>query len=134
MMSRWHRYSWKTPPMTRAQLYSLVWEQAMVHVAKRFGISDVALRKICKRHDIPTPQLGYWAKLAHGKRVKQPPLPRLKADVQDAIYLEEKPLDNVPIEVSAVRATITQQETAADARIVVPRECPGSLHPIAIRT
>ena len=24
-MNRWHRHSWKTPPMTRAQLYALVW-------------------------------------------------------------------------------------------------------------
>jgi hypothetical protein len=120
--------------MVRAQLYALVWEKPMIHVAKRFGISDVALRKICKKHDIPTAPLGYWAKLAYGKRVKQPPLPALKKDVQDAIYLEEKPLENVPAEVSAARAAVTQHETAAEAKIVVPTNCPETLHPVASRT
>ena len=117
--------------MTRGQLYALVWEKPMIYVAKRFGISDVALRKICKKHGIPTPPLGYWAKLAHGKRVKQPPLPALKKDVQDLIYLEEKPLENVPTEVSAARAAVTRHETAAEAKIVVPSEYPETLHPIA---
>src|SRR3546814_8104441 len=27
------------------------------------------------KHDIPTPPVGYWAKLAHGKPVDQLPLP-----------------------------------------------------------
>ncbi len=63
--------------MNRKELYDLVWSTPMVHAAKRFGISDVALRKTCVRHDVPTPPLGYWAKLAHGKKVRQPPLPAL---------------------------------------------------------
>jgi hypothetical protein len=133
-MNRWQRYSWTIPPMTRAQLYALVWEKPMVHVAKRFGISDVALRKICKKHDIPTPPLGYWAKLAYGKRTRQPPLGALKENIQDAIYLEEKPIEDVPGDVSAVRAAVTQRETSADAKIVVPSECPATLHPVVSRT
>jgi hypothetical protein len=133
-MNQWYRYSWNTPPMTRAQLYALVWEKPMIHVAKRFGISDVALRKTCKKHDIPTPPLGYWAKLAHGKRVKQPVLPPLREDIQDAIYLVEKPIEKVQAEVSAVRAVITQHETAPAAKIIVQAECPETLHPIASRT
>jgi hypothetical protein len=32
--------------MTRVQLHALVWKEPMIHVAKRFGISDVVLRKI----------------------------------------------------------------------------------------
>lgn len=58
--------------MKRADLYALVWAKPVTHVAREFGISDVAVRKICIKHGIPTPPLGYWAKLQHGKKVVQP--------------------------------------------------------------
>ena len=80
----------------------------MVHVAKHFGISDVGLRKICVKHDIPTPSLGYWAKLAHGKKVVQPPLPPLKSDIRDQIYLVARPIRDVPENV--LQAKIVAQE------------------------
>lgn len=48
--------------MTRDELYGLVWQTPMRTLAKRYGLSDVGLRKICKKHEIPTPPLGYWAK------------------------------------------------------------------------
>jgi hypothetical protein len=32
----------------------------MIHVARVYGISDVALKKICKKMAIPTPPQGYW--------------------------------------------------------------------------
>lgn len=47
----------------------------MTKLAKEFGLSDVALHKICRKHDVPTPPLGYWAKKAHGKPVTNTPLP-----------------------------------------------------------
>ena len=52
---------------TRQELYDLVWSTPMVKLAKEFGLSDVGLRKICVKHGIPTPPLGYWAKLNFGK-------------------------------------------------------------------
>jgi hypothetical protein len=55
--------------ISRKQLFERVWQQPMTHIAKEFGVSDVGLRKMCKRHDIPTPPAGYWAKLAHNKPV-----------------------------------------------------------------
>ncbi|WP_295813331.1 hypothetical protein [uncultured Nitratireductor sp.] len=51
----------------------------MTHLAKEFAISDVALHKICRKHDIPNPPLGWWAKKAAGKKVKQTPLPKAEA-------------------------------------------------------
>ena len=48
---------------TRQELYDLVWTTPLGKLAKRYGLSDVGLRKICVKHDIPTPPLGYWAKL-----------------------------------------------------------------------
>jgi hypothetical protein len=43
----------------------------MVKLAKDFGQSDVGLRKIYVKHEIPTPPLGYWAKLNFGKPVEK---------------------------------------------------------------
>ncbi|WOJ92922.1 hypothetical protein R0135_14160 [Congregibacter variabilis] len=61
--------------MTRQELYDLVWSKPITHIAKDFGMSDQGIRKHCVKADIPTPPLGYWAKLAHGKKVQHPKLP-----------------------------------------------------------
>jgi hypothetical protein len=63
--------------INRQDLYNLVWSKPVVKIAKDFGISDVAVGKICKKMNIPKPGLGYWAKKQHGKRVRQTPLPTL---------------------------------------------------------
>ncbi|WP_271595899.1 hypothetical protein [Bradyrhizobium sp. CCBAU 25360] len=45
----------------------------MTKVADGFGISDVALKKICDKHRVPTPARGYWAKKSAGKQARQIP-------------------------------------------------------------
>ena len=52
-------------------MYDLVWSRPMTKVAEDFGISDVALKKICDKHWVPTPPRGYWAKRDAGKPTKQ---------------------------------------------------------------
>jgi len=61
------------PPteLTRRAMYDLVWSKPMTKVAEEFGISDVALKKACDRHRVPTPPRGYWAKKDAGKSVRQ---------------------------------------------------------------
>ena len=56
---------------TRRAIYDLVWSKPMTKVAADFQISDVALKKACDRHRVPTPPRGYWAKKEAGKPVKQ---------------------------------------------------------------
>lgn len=56
---------------TRRAMYDLVWSKPMSQVAVDFGISDVALKKICVRHRVPTPARGYWAKKQAGHVVRQ---------------------------------------------------------------
>lgn len=56
---------------TRRAMYDRVWSKPMSKVATEFGISDVALKKICQKHRIPSPPRGYWAKKEAGKSVKQ---------------------------------------------------------------
>lgn len=61
--------------LTREEFFDLVWTKPMVQLAKEFGLSDVGLAKACKRHNIPRPDRGYWAKRAVGKAPKRPALP-----------------------------------------------------------
>lgn len=72
---------------TREEFYELVWSKPLTHLAKEFAISDVALHKICKKHGIPNPPLGWWAKKVSGKNVTQAPLPRAKIGAPDKITI-----------------------------------------------
>lgn len=60
----------------REKLYEEVWAQPVVKVAERYGVSDVAIHKVCKALNIPTPPLGYWAKIRAGAKIKKTPLPK----------------------------------------------------------
>jgi len=60
---------------TRLELYQLVWSEPLRKLAKRFGISDVAVAKRCRKANIPLPGKGYWAKKEAGKQVFQPRFP-----------------------------------------------------------
>lgn len=60
---------------TREEMYDLVWSVPMRLLAKRFGISDVALRKRCLKAAVPTPPAGYWTQLRAGRGPERPPLP-----------------------------------------------------------
>ena len=44
--------------LNRQELYEQVWTTPTVQLAKKYGISDVAIAKICRRHRIPKPPLG----------------------------------------------------------------------------
>ena len=47
--------------LTREELFKQVWERPMTKAAADYGISDVALKKICDKHRIPVPGRGYPA-------------------------------------------------------------------------
>jgi hypothetical protein len=65
----------------REELYDEVWSTPMQKVAKKYGISDVGLAKVCRKLAIPVPGRGHWAKKEAGQAVKQLPLPPLKEKV-----------------------------------------------------
>jgi hypothetical protein len=62
----------------REKLYEQVWNEPVTKVAQRYGVSDVAIAKVCRKMTIPVPGRGYWAKKAHGYPVARKPLPGLK--------------------------------------------------------
>lgn len=45
--------------LTRQELYNLVWSEPISLVCQDYGISNVGLAKVCKRHEVPTPPRGY---------------------------------------------------------------------------
>ena len=101
---------------TRREFYDLVWSKPMIHLAKELGVSDVALHKICRKHDIPNPPLGWWAKKAAGKAVEQIPLPEVESDRPDAIFLRNAPAEDwktLAIEVAEEKARPAPQSSAA---------------------
>jgi len=67
--------------VTREDLYEQVWETPISRLApEEYGVSDVALQKICKKLQVPTPPRGYWAKRQHGQDPPKEPLPDLPED------------------------------------------------------
>jgi len=72
------------PALTRCQLYEAIWSEPVHTVAARYGISDVGLAKLCRRHGIPLPGRGYWQQIRGGQKIRRPQLPsRAKTDPPD---------------------------------------------------
>jgi hypothetical protein len=64
----------------REELYCQVWAEPIFRLAPKYGISNVALKKICKKLNVPTPPRGYWAKIQNHIRLERTPLPKIKYD------------------------------------------------------
>ncbi len=77
--------------LTRGELYGRVWATPMLTLAKEFGMSDVGLAKVCRKHNIPVPPVGYWRRKEIGYEVTQPLLPAV-ADGREHldIYIRER--------------------------------------------
>ena len=77
---------------SRVELYNEVWDQPLVKLSRKYGISDVRLGKVCRKLQIPHPGRGYWAKRAVGQTVEQVPLPEFKdAPVVKRLIRKSKP-------------------------------------------
>jgi len=62
----------------REELYERVWTTSVHRLAKEFGYSDVGLSKLCHKHQIPTPGLGYWRRVELGQKPPRTPLPTVE--------------------------------------------------------
>lgn len=92
MMESWLEAGMDTSiTVTREELHQLVWEFPGTHLAKRFGISDVAIAKICRRLDVPRPPPGWWARKAAGRKVRVAPLPTARPDIPVKIRITPTP-------------------------------------------
>lgn len=119
--------------INRKDLYEKVWSIPMLKLAKEFGISDRGLTKICKRHNIPLPGIGYWAKLQWNKPVKQSPLP--EPEKNDEITISIVEIDDGPIDekqladAERIIASIKNQSESTKAKHKLV-----NLHPLVEQT
>ena len=108
--------------LTRAELYELVWARPVTKVAAELELSDVALLKICRKHRIPVPERGHWAKLAAGKPVRTTALPLVSNDRLNEIVIRGSALHRLPGPVHAAREqAIAQAALLASQREAVSR-------------
>ncbi len=77
--------------VTREELYRLVWDQPMIHIAAGFGISGNGLAKACRKLDVPYPPRGYWARLAVGKAPPATPLPPQRPSSPNEVTIRRTP-------------------------------------------
>ncbi|MDO8914003.1 MAG: hypothetical protein Q8N10_04565 [Phenylobacterium sp.] len=64
--------------MSRKALFEAAWKRPLTEIADELGITSTGLKKICDRHDIPTPGRGYWAQVRAGKSFPRPALRPVK--------------------------------------------------------
>ena len=73
-----------------------VWSTPMQSLASGYGLSDVGLAKVCRKHNVPRPPRGHWAKLAHCKPVERPGLPAAPKGVGEIVVLVGTPPEIAP--------------------------------------
>lgn len=113
---------------TRQEFYDLVWSKPLTKLAKEFMLSDVALHKICRKHDIPHPPLGWWAKKAAGKPVSQTPLPAAPAGSTDRVTIAGGDTAPESEQIAAVRENARILASSIDDDMEAPS------NPIVART
>lgn len=129
-------YSEKTVVLDRDQLYAEVWKTPMLSLSKQYGISDVGLRKICKRLRVPVPQMGHWQKVQHGKKVRQPPpLPPIAQGERQKVEIvqRERTKPEVEPEFEAKIVAAIEAENLEENRIVALEDL-DSAHLLVKRT
>lgn len=106
--------------VTRQALYDQVWSTPMTRLAKEYGISDVALAKICKKLNVPYPRRGYWRRKETGKTVKQLSLPAIAAPAKQGVTIHRtiRPESVAPLSEDAKQRITAEQ--APERKIVVP--------------
>ena len=91
----------------RVELYNEVWNQPLVKLSGKYGISDVRLGKVCRKLKIPHPGRGYWARRSVGQTVAQVPLPEFKdAPVVKRLIRKSKPKNSEGRQDSAPKRTL----------------------------
>jgi hypothetical protein len=106
--------------LTRAELYEKAWSTPMQKLAKEFGLSDVGLSKLCRRHEIPVPGRGYWARIQFGQTPGRITLHALKVTRLDTIRIFPSDPKKMQPLVSEAGEVFPQIQVAADGPITHP--------------
>jgi hypothetical protein len=122
--------------MKRSELYAKVWEVPLSKLGPALGLSDVGLRKLCKRHSIPVPPAGYWAKRVAGKAVRMPSLPRMSSDDEISLPTSRQIERNAAAGLAAKERMKTRRDAmqAVDRPNIQIVETLDQCHPLVRRT
>lgn len=121
---------YRTIEWDRATLYEAVWEKSAVQLAKEYGISDVALAKICKKLKVPKPGLGYWRRKERGFKVTRTPLPPMTAPPKLVSRIPTQRPETPEEQFSPTLRALAEAEKSPERRITVTQEL-SDLHPQA---
>ncbi len=113
--------------MTRKELYEQVWTLPLTDLAKRYGLTNVELARLCDDHEIPRPLVGHWSKIRAGKvpqRIPLRPVDGSHSAVVDLTLRGDKPADE--------RRSVPAVEGVATNKPVTSPEPILSLHPFAV--
>lgn len=119
--------------LTREELFNQVWDRPMTKVAAHYGISGVALKKICDKHRIPVPGRGYWAKKAAGKTVSRAHFRAVTDLAINRIVIYGSPAQGLPEVVKEAREAAKKREQQPENQVEVGA-VPNDLHPKVART
>lgn len=119
---------------TRDKLHEEIWAEPMTKIAERYGISDVALKKICNKHRIPTPPRGYWAKHKAGQKSRRGIYHQVSDPALNRIAIQGRRSGLSPQEHNErkARARNKKREIKQAVRAVLPENSNGR-HPAAER-
>lgn len=92
----------------------------MTKVAKEYGISNVALAKICKKLNVPCPWRGYWRRKETGKSVKPFPLPPNSDPTKQVATIHRMIRPEAVVQMSEDALQRINTEQTAEQKIEVP--------------
>ena len=92
----------------------------MARLAKEYGISDVALAKICKKLTVPYPGRGWWRKREVGKAVKQLPLPASADPAKQTVTIQRTIRAEAVAPMSEETSQRITAEQAPNKKVEVP--------------
>ena len=118
----------------RESLFEEVWSTPLTTLAKKYGMSDNGIRKVCKALAIPLPIAGHWAKIAAGRTIPRPTLPPTKGRTE--FYSSPTPRPSSSPELDEDTQWLTERTEFEDDRanhIAVALE-PQRWHRLVIQT
>lgn len=92
----------------REELYKLVWTAPVSEVARKLGVSDVGLAKLCRRATIPLPGRGYWARVESGQQISTEPLPPAPAGLPHLLGIRARATSNTKRAATWLRASVSR--------------------------
>lgn len=104
----------------RGELYEQVWSQPLRAVGGEYRVSDVALKKICRKLDVPLSPRGFWARKAVGREGPRPQLPAAKDGQPTEHRIEQRGDPASDADLAPEARALIARERAHDLDVIVP--------------